>query len=234
MKKQARIVMCGLDWAGKTKLLYRVKLGEQVTTIPTIGFNVETVEFDNTEITIWDVGGQDKIRALWRHYYKDSQAIAFVVDATDHGRIQEASEVLRHVIDEQENKNVKLLIIANKIDLPAAMSQSEILDRLNLDNTPCFMCSAMTGDGIDDVLAWIADNAAIIGPQKQEEQVKEEVKELSELDFYKSVVYSISEVLEKQEPVESPLWNALRKIMNVQPNERIEVDEKGEVTIVKP
>ena len=69
-KQEMRILMVGLDAAGKTTILYKLKLGEVVTTIPTIGFNVETVEYKNLSFTVWDVGGQDKIRPLWRHYYQ--------------------------------------------------------------------------------------------------------------------------------------------------------------------
>ena len=61
-KKEMRILMVGLDAAGKTTILYKLKLGEVVTTIPTIGFNVETVEYKNISFTVWDVGGQDKVR----------------------------------------------------------------------------------------------------------------------------------------------------------------------------
>ncbi|XP_039008633.1 ADP-ribosylation factor 1-like [Hibiscus syriacus] len=60
-KKEMRILMVGLDAAGKTTILYKLKLGEIVTTIPTIGFNVETVEYKNISFTVWDVGGQDKV-----------------------------------------------------------------------------------------------------------------------------------------------------------------------------
>lgn len=72
-KKDMRILMVGLDAAGKTTILYKLKLGEIVTTIPTIGFNVETVEYNKTNFTVWDVGGQDKIRPLWRHYFQNTQ-----------------------------------------------------------------------------------------------------------------------------------------------------------------
>ena len=61
-KKEMRILMVGLDAAGKTTILYKLKLGEVVTTIPTIGFNVETVEYKNISFTVWDVGGQDKVQ----------------------------------------------------------------------------------------------------------------------------------------------------------------------------
>ncbi|XP_044533812.1 ADP-ribosylation factor 3 isoform X2 [Gracilinanus agilis] len=75
-KKEMRILMVGLDAAGKTTILYKLKLGEIVTTIPTIGFNVETVEYKNISFTVWDVGGQDKIRPLWRHYFQNTQEVS--------------------------------------------------------------------------------------------------------------------------------------------------------------
>lgn len=68
-KKEARILMLGLDGAGKTTILFKLKLGEVVSSIPTIGFNVETLEYKNIKFTVWDVGGQDSIRAMWKHYY---------------------------------------------------------------------------------------------------------------------------------------------------------------------
>merc|ERR1712107_801856 len=82
-KREMRILMVGLDAAGKTTILYKLKLGEIVTTIPTIGFNVETVEYKKINFTVWDVGGQDKIRPLWRHYYQNTQGLIFVVDSND-------------------------------------------------------------------------------------------------------------------------------------------------------
>merc|ERR550534_3603524 len=88
--KQMRILIQGLDAAGKTTILYKLKLGEVVTTIPTIGFNVETIEYKNVSFTAWDVGGRDKIRPLWRHYYQNTQAIVFVVDSHDRERIADS------------------------------------------------------------------------------------------------------------------------------------------------
>uniref|UniRef100_A0A672G588 ADP-ribosylation factor 4 n=1 Tax=Salarias fasciatus TaxID=181472 RepID=A0A672G588_SALFA len=90
-KKQMRILMVGLDAAGKTTILYKLKLGEVVTTIPTIGFNVETVEYKNICFTVWDVGGQDKIRPLWRHYFQNTQGLIFVVDSNDRERVADGT-----------------------------------------------------------------------------------------------------------------------------------------------
>ena len=72
-KKKMRILMVGLDNAGKTTVLYRLKLGEVVATVPTIGFNVETVQYKKLTFDVWDVGGQHKLRGLWKHYYQGTQ-----------------------------------------------------------------------------------------------------------------------------------------------------------------
>ncbi|KAG8081150.1 hypothetical protein GUJ93_ZPchr0007g4372 [Zizania palustris] len=88
------------DAAGKTTILYKLKLGEIVTTIPTIGFNVETVEYKNISFTVWDVGGQDKIRPLWRHYFQNTQGLIFVVDSNDRDRVVEARDELHRMLNE--------------------------------------------------------------------------------------------------------------------------------------
>jgi len=133
-KKQMRILMVGLDAAGKTTILYKLKLGEIVTTIPTIGFNVETVEYKNICFTVWDVGGQDKIRPLWRHYFQNTQGLIFVVDSNDRERITEAQEELQKMLQEDELREATLLVFANKQDLPNAMTASELTDKLGLQN----------------------------------------------------------------------------------------------------
>ena len=131
-KTEMRILMVGLDAAGKTTILYKLKLGEVVTTIPTIGFNVETVDYKNISFTVWDVGGQDKIRLLWRHYYQNTQGLIFVVDSNDRDRVDDAREELHKMIAEEELKEAVLLVFANKQDLPGAMTCPEITDKLGL------------------------------------------------------------------------------------------------------
>ncbi|KAM4869797.1 ADP-ribosylation factor 4-like [Urocitellus parryii] len=135
-KKQMLILMVGLDAAGKTTVLYKLKLGEIVTTIPTIGFNVETVEYKNICFTVWDVGGQDKIRPLWRHYFQNTQGLIFVVDSNDCERIQEGAQVLQKMLEEDELQDAVLLLFANKQDLPNAMAISEMTDKLGLQSLP--------------------------------------------------------------------------------------------------
>lgn len=79
---------------------------------------MEKVRYKNVEFDIWDVGGQDKIRPLWRHYYSGTQAIIFVVDSNDRDRMEDARKELKRVMDEGEVKEALLLVFANKQDLP--------------------------------------------------------------------------------------------------------------------
>ncbi|MCJ8731119.1 hypothetical protein PDJAM_G00195740 [Pangasius djambal] len=161
-KKEMRILMVGLDAAGKTTILYKLKLGEIVTTIPTIGFNVETVEYKNISFTVWDVGGQDKIRPLWRHYFQNTQGLIFVVDSNDRERVNEAREELMRMLAEDELREAVLLVFANKQDLPNAMNAAEITDKLGLHslrhrNWYIQATCATSGDGLYEGLDWLSN-----------------------------------------------------------------------------
>ena len=161
-KKEMRILMVGLDAAGKTTILYKLKLGEVVTTIPTIGFNVETVEYKNISFTVWDVGGQDKIRPLWRHYFQNTQGLIFVVDSNDRERVGEARDELHRMLQEDELRDAVLLIFANKQDLPNAMNAPEITDKLGLHslrnrNWYIQATCATSGDGLYEGLNWLSN-----------------------------------------------------------------------------
>jgi ADP-ribosylation factor 1/2 len=96
---------------------YRIKC-QRARADDTQGFNVETVEYKNIQFTVWDVGGQDKIRPLWRHYFQNTQGIIFVVDSNDRDRIVEAREELQRMLNEDELRDALLLVFANKQDLP--------------------------------------------------------------------------------------------------------------------
>lgn len=159
-KKEMRILMLGLDAAGKTTILYKLKLGEVVSSVPTIGFNVETVEYKNIKFTVWDVGGQDKIRLLWRHYYQNTQGLIFVVDSSDKDRIDVAREELMRMLGEEELRDAVVLVFANKQDM-GVMSVPEITEKLGLHTLrgrewyiqgTC----ALTGDGLYDGLDWLS------------------------------------------------------------------------------
>jgi len=159
-KKEMRILMLGLDAAGKTTILYKLKLGEVVSSVPTIGFNVETVEYKNIKFTVWDVGGQDKIRLLWRHYYQNTQGLIFVVDSSDKDRVDIAREELQRMLGEEELRDAIVLVFANKQDM-GVMSVPEITERLGLHSMKgrdWFIqgTCALTGDGLYDGLDWLS------------------------------------------------------------------------------
>ncbi|PKU30132.1 adp-ribosylation factor 1 [Limosa lapponica baueri] len=147
-KKEMRILMVGLDAAGKTTILYKLKLGEIVTTIPTIGFNVETVEYKNISFTVWDVGGQDKIRPLWRHYFQNTQA--------DDQRWFREAGVSSQRVGEKNNSS------SFPQDLPNAMNAAEITDKLGLHslrhrNWYIQATCATSGDGLYEGLDWLSN-----------------------------------------------------------------------------
>uniref|UniRef100_A0A673NEL3 ADP-ribosylation factor n=1 Tax=Sinocyclocheilus rhinocerous TaxID=307959 RepID=A0A673NEL3_9TELE len=149
-KKEMRSLMFGLDAAGKTTILYKLKLGEIVTTIPTIGFNVETGEYKNISFTVWDVGGEKRTRLI------------FVVDNNDRERVNEAREELMRMLAEDELRDAVLLVFANKQDLPNAMNAAEITDKLGLHslrhrNWYIQATCATSGDGLYEGLDWLAN-----------------------------------------------------------------------------
>ena len=131
---KAKILMLGLDAAGKTTILYQLKLNRTVDTIPTVGFNVETVQpTRNVSFTVWDVGGQDQLRHLWRHYFIGCEGLVFVVDSIDTERFPKARDELTWIMDSEEMEGVPLVVLANKQDLPGAKRPADIATELGLN-----------------------------------------------------------------------------------------------------
>ncbi|KAI3618442.1 hypothetical protein CBS9595_002805 [Malassezia furfur] len=157
-----RVLMLGLDSAGKTTILYRLQLGEVITTIPTIGFNVESVEYKNIKMQVWDLGGQSSIRPYWRCYYADTSAIIYVVDAADHERLATSRAELQAMLAEEELANAKLLVYANKQDLPNALDEGQVgaaigLNELRDRQWSIWRCCAKDGTGLSEGLNWLVD-----------------------------------------------------------------------------
>ena len=153
---ERRVLMLGLDAAGKTTILYGMKLNEIVTSIPTIGFNVETVKFNGVNLVVWDVGGQDRIRVLWKHYFENTDGLLFIVDASDQARFAEAREELHAIVnDDNIRESLKCVIImANKMDLPMACDVQDLHRHLDLHRVrvPYYIqpCSALNRFGLDE------------------------------------------------------------------------------------
>ena len=150
--------------SGKTSILYKIKLNENICTIPTIGFNLETVTpVKGISFTVWDIGGQKKIRDLWRYYYESTDGLIFVVDSTDSDRFDEASEELFDMLKDEAMRNVPVVVIANKQDLSNAVNVDQLVTRLNLNNLPkthkWFIqgACAINGDGIWEAIRELAE-----------------------------------------------------------------------------
>ncbi|KAF9670479.1 hypothetical protein SADUNF_Sadunf13G0073400 [Salix dunnii] len=114
---EMRVVMLGLDAAGKTTILYKLHIGEVLSTVPTIGFNVEKVQYKNVVFTVWDVGGQEKLRPLWRHYFNNTDGLIYVVDSLDRERIGRARGEFQTIIKDPFMLNSVILVFANKQDM---------------------------------------------------------------------------------------------------------------------
>ncbi|CEF63053.1 ADP-ribosylation factor-like protein 1 [Strongyloides ratti] len=160
--KELRILILGLDGAGKTTILYRLQVGEVVTTIPTIGFNVEQVTYNNLKFQVWDLGGQTSIRPYWRCYYSNTDAIIYVVDSADKDRIGISKQELLSMLEEEELKTAVLMVLANKSDIPGALSEVDVFNALGLDNIKnrtlqIFKTSATQGTGLDEAMQWLAN-----------------------------------------------------------------------------
>lgn len=157
-KKQSRVVMMGLDFSGKSTILYKLKLNQTVETFPTVGFNVESLEVaKNVFITVWDVGGQDKLRPNWKEYLEDTDVLIYVVDSSDKARIPDATAELLTVLNNVNMAGIPFLVIANKQDVPDALSTEELVNMLKLENyddRPWEIegCSAYTGEGLMDAV----------------------------------------------------------------------------------
>jgi len=159
--RECKILVLGLDNAGKTSILYRMQIGEVVSTIPTIGFNVETVEKHGLKFQVWDLGGQSSIRPYWRVYMQKTDGIVFVVDSCDTERLDTSRDELHNILAEDELAGASILVYANKQDLPLALTDSAIAERLaltSITNQPwaIFRSSAITGEGIFEGMEWLA------------------------------------------------------------------------------
>ncbi|XP_039877752.1 ADP-ribosylation factor-like protein 14 [Simochromis diagramma] len=159
-KPQVQVLLLGLDNAGKSTLLYKLKHNTNVSTVPTIGFNVEMLEARKNRrkiaITIWDVGGQGNMRAHWPNFYQNAGAIVFVVDSADQERLNEAQRELERTLRNDELRGRPLILLANKQDVDGALNVTEMKDRFNMrkicQERDCFVqpCSASTGFGVEE------------------------------------------------------------------------------------
>lgn len=182
-KRETRVLLLGLDHAGKTTVLSQLGIQNMYSknqklkdsqegiddidvnnVVPTVGFNVKEVVFDKLQFLLWDLGGQTNIRQMWKYYYKGTDGLIYVIDSSDHERLKENKIELENLLSQEELKGCCLLIIANKMDKPNAMSTRELIAKLGLEETvgnsrPWFVHStcALSGEGLINALEWLVE-----------------------------------------------------------------------------
>ncbi|CAI9582031.1 unnamed protein product [Staurois parvus] len=146
-----KVIIVGLDNAGKTTILYQFLMNEVVHTSPTIGSNVEEIVVKNTHFLMWDIGGES-LRSSWNTYYSNTEFIILVVDSTDRERLSITKEELYRMLAHEDLRKAAVLIFANKQDMKGCMSAADISKYLTLSSIkdhPWHIqsCCALTGEG---------------------------------------------------------------------------------------
>jgi len=158
-----RILLLGLDNAGKTTIL-KALASEDISHIqPTQGFNIKSVQSAGIRLNVWDIGGQRRIRPYWKNYFDNTDVLIYVIDSADRGRFEETGLELGELLEEPKLAGVPVLIFANKQDLLTAAKPSDIVDGLSLTSIKdrgwqIQPCSATTKEGLEHGLDWIRKN----------------------------------------------------------------------------
>uniref|UniRef100_A0AC35U7Y6 ADP-ribosylation factor-like protein 3 n=1 Tax=Rhabditophanes sp. KR3021 TaxID=114890 RepID=A0AC35U7Y6_9BILA len=158
--KELRILLLGLDNAGKTTVLKKLASEDVSHITPTQGFNVKTVVSGEIKLNVWDIGGQRKIRPYWKNYFEGIDILIYVIDSSDRKRLEETGLELTDILEEEKLKNVPILIFANKQDLITSAKASDIASLLQLTSIRDRLwqiqpSSAITEEGIKEGMDWI-------------------------------------------------------------------------------
>ncbi|KAL8912690.1 MAG: hypothetical protein Q9171_002323 [Xanthocarpia ochracea] len=162
--KEMRILMLGLDNAGKTTIV-KTLMNEDVNTVsPTLGFIIRTIDYEGYKLNIWDVGGQKTLRTYWRNYFEKTDALIWVVDSADRLRTEDCRKELAGLLLEERLQGASLLIFSNKTDITGSMSNKEIREALALDSIKThkwtiIQCSAITGCNVREGIEWVVQDA---------------------------------------------------------------------------
>ena len=164
--KEAKILVLGLDNAGKTTLL-KFLSNDAPSKIeePTKGFNVKTICKEGFKLNVWDIGGQSAIRTYWENYYDRTDALVFVVDSSDDYRLDETTSVFKILLAEPKLEKVPILVFANKQDKSDALQPNEIMEKMELSSISdrkwsINACVATTGEGVEEGMKWLVETVS--------------------------------------------------------------------------
>lgn len=164
--REVRILLLGLDNAGKTTILKSLADEDVTHIMPTQGFNIKSVNSSGLKLNVWDIGGQKKIRPYWKNYFENTDVLIYVIDSADKKRFEETGEELCELLEEEKLAAVPVLIYANKQDLYKSAKPSQIANDLQLSSSirdrkwQIQACSAITKEGIKDGMEWVYANLA--------------------------------------------------------------------------
>ncbi|KAL9675078.1 hypothetical protein QQ045_003278 [Rhodiola kirilowii] len=168
-KTEFHVLILGIDKAGKTTLLEKLKAFfsnleglPPDRIVPTVGLNIGRVEISNTKLIFWDLGGQPGLRSIWDKYYEEAHAVVYVIDAACPSRFEDSKSALEKVLRHEDLRGAPLLVLANKQDLPNAVSAEELsryLDLKKLDERVCMFeaVTAYDGNGIKESMDWLVE-----------------------------------------------------------------------------
>ena len=163
-----KIIILGMQNAGKTTILYRLSIGQLVKTTPTIGSNVEELTYNNVKFQAWDLGGQESTRSLWDVYYLNTDAIVYVIDSQDDEYFEESKAQFHKLLVHPNLKNATILIFANKQDLPGAKDVNKLIQDYEFDKIKNHIwqiqsCSALNGEGLITGIKWLSEQLVYRG-----------------------------------------------------------------------
>ena len=189
-ERDFKIIIVGLHNAGKTTILYKLALNEVVVTQPTIGSNVEEVTHQNVKLQVWDLGGQESLRAAWDAYYENAEAVIYVVDAaeSDSQNLLLSKMEFFNLLYHNDLKDAVVLVLANKIDLPTARDAGGISDLFGLHEIKDHDwhvqgCCAITGEGLDKGLDWLTSKLNQKSSAKLQDGTLKKVTKLPDHDM---------------------------------------------------
>ena len=163
-----KIIILGMQNAGKTTILYRLSLGQLVKTTPTIGSNVEELTYNNVKFQAWDLGGQESTRSVWDVYYMNTDAVVYVIDSQDDEYFEESKSQFHKLILNPTLKNATILIFANKQDLPGAKDINKLVQDYEFFKIKNHIwhiqpCSALNGEGLVTGIKWLSEQLTFRG-----------------------------------------------------------------------
>lgn len=158
--RQYRLLILGLDNAGKTSCLKRLAEENISDILPTHGFNVKSLSVQGIKLDLWDIGGKKDARAFWQNYFDSTNALIYVIDSTDRKRLEETGTELIILLQDERLADIPLLVLANKQDLASPISESELISSLNLKSISgrqwkLQSCSVKTGEGLVPGFEWL-------------------------------------------------------------------------------